>query len=259
MQKTRFSILYLGRLEFLKKHLMECDSETELIQCLVPAVLIQHPTLGNILYDTGCTPLHHTEHSKTVRDNFPVTEFISIEDALAEKGLKPSDIDTLILSHLHFDHSGGLKYFVGTEAIKNVIISEGDLKQAFFHVMTGIDNAYCRPLFDVQGINFHTINDTYQLADDLTLFVQKCHTPGVIGMKIKTENAGTVIMTGDTIYTRESYEKLIPPGGDNSKSKDDFFVNTKLIKQMEKEENATIFFGHDEEQIKEWTKKGWID
>lgn len=237
---------------------MACDSDTETIQCLIPAVLIQHPTLGNILYDTGSTPLHHTEHSKHVRENFPVTEFISIEDALAEKGLTPADIDILILSHLHFDHAGGLKYFAQTNAIKKVIVSEGDLKQAYFDVMTGVEIAYCRPLFDVPGIQFTPINDTFQLAEDITLFVQKCHTPGVIGLMIKTENAGTVIMTGDTIYTRENYEKLIPPGGDNSKSKDDFFANCERIKKMVEKENATIFFGHDESQVKEWNQKGWI-
>lgn len=259
MKNIRFSILYLGRLEFLKKHLMECDSETEMIQCLIPAVLIQHPTLGNILFDTGCTPLYNTEPSQEVRENFPVTEFISIEDALAEKGLTPSDIDTLILSHLHFDHAGGLKYFVGTNAIKNVIISEGDLKQAFFDVMTGNECAYCRQLFDVTGIQFQPISDTYDLADNLTLFVQKCHTLGVIGLKIKTENMGTVIMTGDTVYTQESYEKLIPPGGNNSKSKDDFFVNCEQLEELVQENDATLFFGHDEAQIKEWTQRGWMD
>lgn len=259
MQKMKISVLYLGRLEFLKKHLVLCDNDYEAIQCLIPALLIQHPALGNILYDTGSTPLYNTEHSKVILDNYPVTEFISVEDALAQKGLKPSDIDILILSHLHFDHSGGLKYFVGTKAIKNVMIAEDDLKQAYDSVMTGDEGAYCRALFDVKGIQFKTISDTYSLADDITLFVQKCHTPGVIGLILKTKNHGTIITTSDTIYTRESYEKQIPPGGHNSKSQDDFFMNLERINQLKEEHQAILFFGHDEEQIKEWCQKGWVD
>lgn len=259
METMKISMLYLGRYEFLKKHLVACDSDTETIQCLVPAILIQHPTLGNILYDTGSTPLYSSEHSDVIRDNYPVTEFISIEDALAEKGLKPSDIDILILSHLHFDHAGGLKYFVGTKAIKQVLIAEGDLKQAWGSVMTGDEGAYCRALFDVKGIRFQTIPDTYALADDIILFTQRCHTPGVIGLILKTANHGTIITTGDTIYTRESFENQTPPGGHNSKSQVDFFANLERIKALQKEHQATLFFGHDEKQINEWCANGWIE
>ena len=38
--------------------------------------------------------------------NYPITEMITIEEALAKEGLTPGDIDQLILSHLHFDHAG---------------------------------------------------------------------------------------------------------------------------------------------------------
>lgn len=259
MESMKISILYLGRLKMLKKHLIDCESDTETIQCLIPAVLIKHPVLGNILYDTGSTPLYSTEHSHIILDNYPVSEFVSIEQALAEKGLRPSDIDILILSHLHFDHAGGLKYFVGTKAIKNVFISEGDLKQAYFSVTTGAQGAYCRPLFDVEGIRFHAINQTYALSDDITLLMQKCHTPGVIGLNLKTKNHGTIIFTGDTIYMRESYEKQIPPGGYNTRNQQDFFMNLSMIKSMEKQYQATLLFGHDEEQIKQWSSLGWVD
>lgn len=259
MEHMKISFLYLGRLEFLKQHSISCANDSDKIQCLIPAILIQHPTLGNILYDTGCTPLYSTEHPKIMLENYPVTEFISIEQALAEKGLKPSDIDILILSHLHFDHSGGLKYFVGTKAIKNVIISEADLKEAYYEVMSGKGHAYSRPLFDVNGIQFQPIGNTYALSDEITLFTQRCHTPGVIGLILKTQNHGTIIVTSDTIYTRENYEKLSPPGGDNSASQKDFFVNLEQIKALKEKHDAYIFFGHDEEQIREWCKKGWID
>ena len=77
-----------------------------------PAVslLIQHPTLGNILYDTGNSEHFAALYSEEMLHNYPVTECITIEQALAEKGLKPEDIDLIILSHLHFDHAGGLSH-----------------------------------------------------------------------------------------------------------------------------------------------------
>ena len=259
METLKLSILYLGRLEMLKKHLVDCDSDTQTIPCLIPAVLIKHPVLGNILYDTGCTPLYAADHSRVILDNYPVVEFVSIEQALAEKGLKPSDIDILILSHLHFDHAGGLRYFQGTRAFKHIIISKGDFKQAFHEATDHAESAYCRPLFNLPGIHFSPINATCTLTDDITLFVQKCHTPGVIGLIVKTAHHGTIVITGDTIYTRESFEQQIPPGGHNLKSQKDFFINLEKIRSMKKELNATLFFGHDKEQIEKWSREGWID
>src|SRR5699024_2055325 len=114
--------------------------------------------------------------------NYPITEMITIEEALAKEGLTPGDIDQLILSHLHFDHAGGLQHFVGTKAIDHVLVSEADLKQAWWAVTTGNNGAYIRSLFDVEGIRFETIHDTTWLADDLGLFIQASHTPGVIGL-----------------------------------------------------------------------------
>lgn len=259
MNNMRISVLYAGRMDFLKKHLMDCGNDTEMICCLVPALLIQHPTLGNILFDTGNSADSAHVYPHAIADNFPVTDFVSIEDALAEKGLTPADIDILILSHLHFDHAGGLQYFKGTKAIKNVYIAADELKNAFYCAMTGDEKAYCRTTFNLDDILFHAIDGNTSLADEITLIPQRCHTPGVIGLLLKTKNNGNIFATSDTVYTRESFEKELPPGGDNIASQKDFFENLKVIRGIQKKYDATLFFGHDEAQITEWTKKGWID
>ena len=148
---------------------------------------------------------------------------------------------------------------MGTEAIKHVLVSEADLKQAYFSVMTGHGGAYIRSLFDVEGIQFETINETTDLAPDLTLFIQEAHTPGVIGLIMKTERNGTVITTSDTVYTADSYREELPPGGTINATTDEFFDNLRRIQAMEKEYGATLLFGHDYDQIVEWSRKGWID
>lgn len=116
----------------------------------------------------------------------------------------------LILSHLHFDHVGGLKYFAGTKGIKNIIVAEDELLSACRSVYTGESGAYVKSLFDVDGAVYKTITGEVHLADDITLFVQKSHTPGVIGMRLNTKSKGNIIVTSDTVYTRESYEKQLP-------------------------------------------------
>lgn len=255
----KISVLYLGRMEFPKFRLVETPDEQEMVKSPAVAILIQHPTLGNLLYDTGNSPDYATAYTKEMLHDYPLVECISIKDALAAKGLTPDDIDKIIISHLHFDHAGGLKDFVGTKAIQHVLVSEADLKQAYFSVMTGNGGAYIRSLFDVEGVQFETINETTALAEDLTLFIQEAHTPGVIGMILKTEHSGTIITTSDTVYTADSYRDELPPGGTINATTDEFFDNLRRIKEMEKEYNATLLFGHDYDQILEWTARGWID
>ena len=76
---------------------------------------------------------------------------------------------------------------------------------------------------------------------------------------MKTQNNGNVIATSDTIYTRYSFENQVPPGGDNAESKKDFFKNLERVKRLQRKYDAALFFGHDDEQIKEWSNRGWMD
>ena len=111
----------------------------------------------------------------------------------------------------------------------------------------------------MEGVGFETISETTDLAPDLTLFIQAAHTPGVIGMILRTEHSGTIITTSDTLYTADSYQNELPPGGTINATTDEFFENLRRIQAMEKEYNATLLFGHDYDQIIQWSEKGWID
>ncbi|TLX15964.1 MBL fold metallo-hydrolase [Rhizobium sp. MHM7A] len=84
-----------------------------------PAIcaLIQHPSGRNILFDTGYAKRFHTVTQKLPYKFYawftPVT--VTAEDELHSQllldGLRPQDIDTVILSHFHADHLGGIKDF----------------------------------------------------------------------------------------------------------------------------------------------------
>lgn len=250
------SVLYLGRIECKKNDLIQCSDADQMIKSPISAILIRHPTLGNLLYDTGNSPFYSTEYPKSTLETYPIPEFISIEDALKQKGMTPADIDTVILSHLHFDHAGGLRYFKGTKAIRNVIVSEAELKNAYYQVMTGHPGAYVKSLFDLKDIRFTTINEATSLAEDIKLFIQQSHTPGLIGMILKTETKGTLLVTGDTIYTKENYEKQLPPGGSINKTTKEFYENLTVIKKMATESDASIIYGHDYPQIILLNQKG---
>lgn len=245
----KINVLYLGKISCKRDNLVKCEDESQMIQSPINAILIRHSELGNILYDTGNSPDYGQEYPSSVLDTYPISEFISVEDALKQYNLTVNDIDMIILSHLHFDHAGGLGYFAGTKALKNVIVSEDELKSAYFSVMTGNGGAYVKNLFDIEGIKYIPYQDKLCLAEDVLLFSQKSHTAGCTGMLLDTEQEGSIIVTSDTIYTEDNYKMELPPGGSINATTEEFFTNLAKIKQMQSDMNAKLIYGHDFEQI----------
>ena len=258
MSGLTMQVFYLGHMYFERFRLIQTEDETAMIRSPAVAILIRHPKLGNILYDTGNASNFKDCYPPHVQEAYPVHEFISIEDALKAHGLTPGDIDLLVLSHLHFDHAGGLKYFCHTKAGKNILVNKEELIEALMSVYTVQETphgAYVKSLFDLDGILFHPIEGALELAEDLILFPMQSHTPGVLGMLIKTEHQGNIICVSDTLYIADSYEKGLPPGGTINKTTTEFFDNLARIKEMQEKYNATILFGHDYDQVLAWSRE----
>ena len=62
----------------------------------------------NILVDVG---YNDKEYGKVLGDRFNVTNWRSPKVVLAEFGLTPEDIDTVFVTHAHFDHFGNVEDF----------------------------------------------------------------------------------------------------------------------------------------------------
>lgn len=261
MKGLEIKILYLGYLATIGEELV-AGLGNKPFRSPVSAVLMRHPKSGYILYDTGNDDNWENTYSESIKKLFPVVGQVTIKEALELEGIKPDDINMLILSHLHFDHAGGLKFFQGTKAGRQVIVSGAELKDALYRVNLspeGMSGAYFRKLFcGLDNVGFSPVAGRKEIAEGITLFEQHSHTAGVLGMEITLEEAGTLIFTGDTIYTKNSYAKLLPPGGDLNTSTKAFINNIEMIKNEEKGKNATVIFGHDPLQCEEWTQKGWI-
>ena len=261
MKGIRIKILDLGYMEMEKQELIS-GGGSGITQSPITAVLIQHPEAGWLLYDTGNDDAWETTYPAHVRETFRIKRLITIRQALAAEGLEPRDISRLVLSHLHLDHVGGLKFFQGTPAGRQVIVAEEEARDAFYRVNLtpdGIDGVYVRRLFcGLEGIGFSPMRGERELAEGIMLFTQDSHTAALIGMRVELEETGLVLFCGDTVYTRESYEKQLPPGGELNSSSQRFLDNLNRLKQEAERTHASIFFGHDARQAAEWQAKGWI-
>ncbi len=93
------------------RNMFEAGGDETRVELPVPAWLIRHDA-GTVLFDTGMHPdlTGPGEFSDTVALFFDVG--LGAEDLvdarLRKAHVDPADVDLVVLSHLHFDHTGGL-------------------------------------------------------------------------------------------------------------------------------------------------------
>ncbi len=117
-----------------------------------------------------------------------------VETALGKEGLKPEDIDTVILTHLHNDHAGNCHLFN-----KSRIIFQ---KDEWANFMNPIPQQMPRGDYDfgiagtLKSLNTIMINGDMELDDGIRLCKTPGHSLGSQSIAVNTKK-GTVVLLGD--------------------------------------------------------------
>ncbi len=224
------------------------------------AYLIEHPQLGRILFDLGPHPEDGTRLPEYARSHFPWlgASQDTIEPKLAELGLRPKDIDQIIISHMHWDHCGGLCYFSHEPAGRNVLVGKRDLEYGLLATHQDANQpfgggGYFRANFELPGIAYETLDPElgdWTLAPDLEIINLGGHTPQVLGIVLRLANTGTVILPSDAIYMAKNYgPPPIAPGIVHDTL--GFFKSVARVKRLQAARQAAIFYPHDPEQMRQ--------
>ena len=94
------------------------------IELPVNAFFVEHPVHGNILIDTGWSSDVEDLLPKHLKDFYQpkINKGETAAEQLAEMGVKPEDIDLVLLTHLDVDHTCALKDFAGRS--KRIVCAE---------------------------------------------------------------------------------------------------------------------------------------
>jgi glyoxylase-like metal-dependent hydrolase (beta-lactamase superfamily II) len=169
------------------------------------AALVEEAGGRRILFETGIGAFF----APKLRERFGVEdERHCLLDALAAHGLGHEDIDVVVLSHLHFDHAGGLltaheegaparllfpkaRFVVGAEAWARALAPHSRDRASFIPELMPLLDATNR----VERVEGTT---SAVLGADYRFFVSHGHTPGLLCAEIPTD-AGPTVFAADLI------------------------------------------------------------
>jgi len=222
--------------------------------------LIKHPK-GNVLFETG-------NNDKIITDPTywgPLAAAlepgrspdVAIDVQLDKIGVKSSDINYVILGHMHLDHAGN----VGKFPTATIVYQRDEIVNAFWP-KPGYGCCYITADFamlrnDV-GQNSPNRQKVIELNGDLDLFGdgsiyihrQVSHTPGSQMAVVRLPKTGPVILTSDVCYLMENLQKDILPSVALAYNPAGIIDGYAWIKHLMSAEGADVIFAHDAETFK---------
>lgn len=205
--------------------------------------LITHPK-GNVLFDSGVDP---AMVSGNLREQFgdwadaldfqfnPGDDVVS---KLASVGLKPADIDIVVMSHLHFDHAVGLPLF----AHARILVQRAELAFAHYPPVYQAGTYFAK--YFTGNYKWELLDGPHDIFGDgrLEIFPTPGHTPGSQSLLFRGDES-RVMLLGDAAYSLPKMRVRRLPGF--LWSPDQMVASWQFIEWMEKKENADLLIMHD--------------
>lgn len=117
----------------------------------------------------------------------------ALRRVLAERGLEPADIDTVVLSHGHWDHIQNIDLF----GRSRVLVHPAELtflaNPAGPHTPSWTSSV-------LAGLEITETAEGDEVLPGVQVIELPGHTPGSIGLTVATDD-GTVVLTGDAVPT----------------------------------------------------------
>lgn len=131
-----------------------------------------------------------------------------MEEGLAKLGLKPEDIEIIIITHMHRDHMELAHKFKNAK----LIVQKKELEFAMNPHPAVASSVFEKPFYN--GLNFETIEGERKIMDGIEVVMTPGHTPGGQSVVVDTAKGKTIITgfccTDMNLYPPPEVEKHMP-------------------------------------------------
>lgn len=208
-----------------------------------------------ILFDTGSHPQSEKRWPEALKplEVLTATEECFLPNRLEQLGLRPNDIDVVVASHLHMDHSGCLEYF--GEA--RIVVHRDELRSALEHyARTDGSPAYVKE--DVAawiqaGLKWSIVDrddpDFTLVPGVRVLNFGSGHVEGLLALLLELPGHGQLLLASDVCYARPNLgPPATLPGTTSVFDSLGMLQSARRLSRLADELAADIWFGHDPDQ-----------
>jgi len=168
--------------------------------------VLKGPGGRNVLVDAG-------SYRGPVFERWKLLNAVKPSVAIGRVGLAPGDVTDVILTHIHWDHVGGVDLFpaarvwIQRDEFTHYIDDEGKPKD---NAIT-VDDAAMLAKLKREGRVVFVDGDAKEIIPGLTVYTGGKHSYASQYVAASSA-AGTVILASDSIYLYENLEKHLPLG-----------------------------------------------
>jgi N-acyl homoserine lactone hydrolase len=197
---------------------------------------------GWVVFETGCDPDVMVDPERTwgrlasafridmTDEDHPLSRLESV-------GVRAEDVRHVVVSHLHMDHAGGLRFFPHSR----IHVQRREYRWALQPDSIGAAG-FLRSDFDHATLTYELHEGDSQIVPGVHVALTDGHTPGHQSLIVDLPS-GRHVVTGDAAYDRRQLDRRVPP----PVTTDDFAAVHSLarVRAFEERDGATVIVNHD--------------